>query len=140
MPKNISSITIFASPEKVWQALTQPEMVKRWQFGSDLKTTWDIDSPIEFATEWNGKVFRQWGTVLEFEPEKQLSYELFAPRPDLEDKPENYFVMKYVLTESDGKTKLEITQEDNRPGAVQEAPQQDENPVLKALKDLVEGN
>jgi hypothetical protein len=31
-------------------------------------------------------------------------------------------------------TKLEIMQEDNRPNAVQEQPQGDENPVLQALK------
>lgn len=48
------------------------------------------------------------------------------------------FVMKYVLIETDGKTKLEIIQEDNRPGAVQEEAQGEENPLLQALKALAE--
>jgi hypothetical protein len=65
---------------------------------------------------------------------------LFAPRPGLEDKPENYFIMSYVLTEESGQTKLEIIQEDNRPNATQEAPQGEENPVLKLLKQLAESN
>jgi hypothetical protein len=63
---------------------------------------------------------------------------LFAPRPGLEDKPENYFIMKYILTEEDGQTKLEIIQEDNRPNAVQEEPQGEKNPVLQSLKKIAE--
>ena len=63
---------------------------------------------------------------------------MFAPRPNLDDKPENYFIMSYVLTEESGHTKLEIIQEDNRPNAVQEEPQGEENPVLKSLKEIAE--
>jgi uncharacterized protein YndB with AHSA1/START domain len=138
MAKNISTITINASKQRVWDILTKPEFVKRWQYGSDLQTNWAVGSRIEFITEWQGKTFRQWGTVLEFKPTDRLIYNLFAPRPDLDDKPENYFIMNYVLTGVDNKTKLEITQEDNRPNAVQEQPQGDENPVLQALKNLAE--
>lgn len=38
--------------------------------------------------------------------------------------------MNYVLTAEAYKTKLEIIQEDNRPNAVQEQPQGEENPIL----------
>ena len=109
MATNVSTIIIDATRQRVWDNLTKAELVKLWQYGSDLQTDWTVGSHIEFVTEWEGKVFRQWGTVLEFNPPDRLSYSLFAPRPDLSDKPENYFVMKYVLTEKDGKTKLEIT-------------------------------
>jgi hypothetical protein len=88
----------------------------------------------------NFKVFEQWGKILEIQPAKLLKYSLFAPRPELEDKPENYFIMSYILTTENGKTMLEIVQEDNRPNAVQEEPQGEENPVLKSLKDLAEKN
>jgi len=63
---------------------------------------------------------------------------LFAPRPGLEDIPENYFVMSYILTTEHGQTTLEIIQEDNRPNAVQEAPQGEENPILQSLKKIAE--
>ena len=46
--------------------------------------------------------------------------------------------MYYILTDDNGQTKLAIIQEDNRPNAVQEEPQGEENPVLKSLKDLTE--
>ncbi len=138
MAKNLSIIHFNAPIEKVWAALTEPQIVKKWQYGSDLITDWTVGSAIRFRAEWEGKVFEQWGTVLEIVPNKVIKYSLFAPRPDLEDKPENYFVMTYILTTENSEIKLEIIQEDNRAGAKQAEPQGEENPVLKNLKSIVE--
>ena len=138
MALNISIIKINAPIQKVWKTVTEPEMVKLWQFGSDLITTLKVGSEIRFVTKWGEKIFEQWGEILEVRENELLKYSLFAPRPDLEDKPENYFVMSYVLTEENGNTKLEIIQEDNRLNAVQEEQQGEENPILKSLKDLAE--
>jgi uncharacterized protein YndB with AHSA1/START domain len=140
MATNISSIKINVTPEKLWATLTKAEFVKLWQYGSDLQTNWQPGSKIRFVTAWEGKIFEQWGTVLEFTPFKKLRYSLFAPRPGLEDKPENYFEMIYALTEGNGQTTLEITQVDNRPNAVQEEEQGEENPILQMLKQVAETN
>jgi uncharacterized protein YndB with AHSA1/START domain len=138
MAKNVSTIKINASIQRVWDTITKAELVKLWQYGSDLFTTWKIGSDIRFRTQWDDKVFEQWGKVLEIRPNEMVKYSLFAPRPHLEDKPENYFIMSYILTRVDGQTKLQIIQEDNRPNAVQEEPQGEENPVLRSLKELAE--
>jgi uncharacterized protein YndB with AHSA1/START domain len=138
MPTNISRIKLKASVDSVWEALTDPQKVKLWQFGSDLVTTWEIGSEIKFITEWKGAIFKQWGKVLEFRSNELIRYSLFAPRPDLEDTPENYFIMNYVLTPEEEHTNLEIIREDNRPNAIQEAPQGEENPILQSLKTIVE--
>lgn len=140
MPTNISKLTLNASAEKVWDALTNPEKVKAWQYGSELKTDWKVGNEIRFKSEWEGQIFEQWGTVMEFNPFRNLKYNLFAPRPDLEDKPENYFEMEYILTEKDIGTELQIIQKDNRKGAKQEEEQGEENPVLKNLKSLIESD
>jgi uncharacterized protein YndB with AHSA1/START domain len=99
MATNISTIHINSPIQKVWNALTQPELVKKWQYGSNLITDWKVGSDIRFR---------------------------------------NYFVMIYRLNEKEGYTNLEIIQEDNRPGAKQEAPQGEENPVLIAQRTLSE--
>lgn len=140
MATNISKITINAPTQRVWDALTKPEIVKIWQYGSDLITNWEVDSDIRFRSEWEGKVFEQWGKVLEVRPNELVKYSLFAPRPDLEDKRENYFIMSYTFPADHGQTKLEIIQEDNRPIAVQEEPQGEENPLLQSLKKVAETN
>jgi uncharacterized protein YndB with AHSA1/START domain len=138
MAVNISTLTINAPIEKVWAVVTQPDYVKQWQYGSELITDWNPDAPIRFRTAWEDKIFEQWGHVVEFDAPIRLSYKLFAPRPGLEDKPENYFLMTYVLTPLAEQTKLEIVQTDERTGAKQEEPQGEENPVLKMLKEVAE--
>jgi uncharacterized protein YndB with AHSA1/START domain len=134
-----STVQIRAPASKVWLALTVPELVKQWQYGSDLLTTWEPGSPIVFRNEWNGQVFEQKGTVLEFMPESRLKYSLFFPRPGLEDTPENHFFMIYELTESSGVTGLLVRQEDPRPSAADAAADTEEGPdVFSSLKELVE--
>ena len=134
-----SIINIVAPTRKVWLALTVPELVKQWQYGSDLLTTWEVGTPIVFRNEWNGQVFEQKGTVVEFSPESRLKYSLFFPRADLEDIPENHFFMTYELTESEGRTSLLVRQEDPRPSQPDESTAADEGPnVLSSLKELVE--
>ncbi len=140
MAINISTIFIQAPVQKVWDALTKPELVKQWQYGSDLIIDWKVGNDIRFRTEREDKIFEQWGKVLEVRPNELLKYSLFAPRPDLDDKPENYFIMSYVLTCQTGQTKLQIIQEDNKPNAVQEEPQGGENPILQSLKKVAENN
>ena len=138
MATNTSSIKISASIQRVWNVITKPEFVKLWQYGSELLTDWKVGSEIRFKTEWEGKTLEQWGKVLDVQQNKLVKYTLFAPRPGLEDKPENYFEMSYVLTPENGQTKLEIIQNDNRPEAVQEEPQGEENPILQGLKRIAE--
>ena len=134
-----SIVKIRAPADKVWLALTVPDLVKQWQYGSDLLTTWKPGSPIVFRNEWNGQVFEQKGTVLEFSPQSRVKYSLFFPRPGLEDIPENHFFMTYELTESNGLTSLLFRQEDPRPAPDEASSGGDDGPdVLSTLKELVE--
>jgi uncharacterized protein YndB with AHSA1/START domain len=139
MATNVSTVTIKAPAQRIWEALTKPELVKQWQYGADLLTDWQVGNPIVFRNEWEGNVFEQKGTVLEVVPEKLVKYTLFFPHPGMEDKPENYFTMAYALEETDGTTVLTVTQQDSRPQ--QPAAQTDENEhsVLDDLKKLIEG-
>jgi uncharacterized protein YndB with AHSA1/START domain len=134
-----STVKILASAKKVWLALTSPDLVKQWQYGSDLVTTWEVGTSIVFRNQWDGRVFEQKGTVLEFSPASRLKYSLFFPRPDLQDMPEHYLFMTYELAESDGTTSLLVRQEDPRPSPPNESSGGDDGPdVLSALKELIE--
>ena len=135
-----SRININAPKAKVWAALTRPDLVKQWQYGADLITTWVIGSRIVFRAEWQGQVFEQWGTVLDFHPMAQLRYSLFAPRPDLKDLPENCFEMIYAIQEQNGVTAVTITQNDPRPvvGEPSAEASDAESSVLQALKSVAE--
>jgi uncharacterized protein YndB with AHSA1/START domain len=134
-----SIVQIRAPASKVWQALTLPALVKQWQYGSDLVTTWEPGASIVFRNEWNGQVFEQKGTVVEFTPLTRLKYSLYFPRPDLPDRPENRFLMTYELSESGEGTSVLFRQEDPRPSEPEVAGGGDDGPdVLATLKELVE--
>src|SRR3954464_1908195 len=139
MKTSESTVKILAPATKVWLALTSPGLVKQWQDGSDLQTTWEVGTSIVFRNEWDGRVFEQKGTVLEFSPESRLKYSLFVPRPDLQEIPEHYFFMTYELAERDGTTSLLVRQDDPRPAPPTESSAGDDGPVvLSGLKGLVE--
>jgi uncharacterized protein YndB with AHSA1/START domain len=134
-----SVVSIHAPASKVWLALTVPDLVKQWQYGSDLLTTWEPGTPIVFRNEWDGQTLEQRGTVIEFTPESRLKYSLFFPAPDLQDIPEHHFFMTYELSESGGATSVLIRQEDPRPSPPDESSGGEEGPdVLSQLKELVE--
>jgi uncharacterized protein YndB with AHSA1/START domain len=139
MKTSESIVEIRAPASKVWRALTEPELVKQWQYGSDLVTTWQPGTPIVFRNEWNGQVFEQRGTVLEYAPASRVRYSLFFPRPDLPDTPENWFFMTYELIEVGGTTTVLFRQEDPRPApAGGDAGGEDGPGVLSGLKALLE--
>jgi len=137
MRVSTSAITIEAPREIVWSALTRPEYVRRWQYNSDLTTDWIVGQAIRFSAEWQGQTFAQWGTVLEFEFPNRLRYSLFAPRPGLEDRPENYFTMTYQLTDVVDGTMVTFVHEDPRELDGIENNVDQEDPVLMALRDVV---
>jgi uncharacterized protein YndB with AHSA1/START domain len=137
MRVSTSTVTVAAPREVVWAALTEPAYVKQWQYGSDLDTDWAVGSPIRFTASWDGQTFRQWGSVLSVDPPRELRYSLFAPRPGLNDKPENRFTMTYRLSEGPDGTVVTFVQEDPRSTAA-DATGDDENPVLVALKSVAE--
>jgi uncharacterized protein YndB with AHSA1/START domain len=137
MATNTSSIIINASTQKVFDALTNPELVKLWQFGRVVTTDWKTGSEIKFKTEGGGKVLEQWGTVLEIRTNELIKYNLFTPTPNLEDKTENYCITSYVLTKDEEQTRLELVQEDNRPNAFAPGTLA---PILVSLKKIAETN
>jgi uncharacterized protein YndB with AHSA1/START domain len=133
-----SAVTIDAPRDVVWAVVTLPEYVRLWQYDSELTTDWSVGHEIRFSAEWQGQRFEQWGTVLEFDEPTRLRYSLFAPRPGLEDLPENYFTMTYELTDVDEGTSVTFIQEDPRePDGVEEDMDED-NPVLMSLRDVAE--
>ncbi len=48
------SISINAPITVVWEALTTPEVIKRWFFGVDTETDWKPGGPIVHRGEYQG--------------------------------------------------------------------------------------
>ena len=102
--------TINAPIEKVWDALTNPEIVKQYFFGTELITNWKVGEDIVFQGEWEGQKYQDKGELLEYEHNKRLAYSYLSNWSGKEDKPENYLWVCYEVKTDGINTELTIYQ------------------------------
>jgi uncharacterized protein YndB with AHSA1/START domain len=55
---------IEAPPKRVWTALTDPDEIEKYMFGSHVVTDWKPGSPIVWKGEYEGKKYEDKGKVL----------------------------------------------------------------------------
>ncbi len=91
------SILINANTQKVWEALTQPEIIKQYLFGTETITDWKVGSTIIFQGEYEGQVYKDQGIIIENTPLSKLSYSYWSGFSGLENKLENYSTIIYTL-------------------------------------------
>ncbi len=77
---------IDAPPEKVWQALTDPELIKKYMFGSEVTTDWKPGSPITWKGEFEGRAYEDKGEIIAVEPRRRLEVTHFSPLTGAEDR------------------------------------------------------
>ena len=89
-PKSVNrTITINAPPSDVWQALTDPGLLREWRSpdkASTVTAEWRTGGPIVFEGTWDRRKYLDRGTILAFDPHKTLSYNIWSklsrpPRP-----------------------------------------------------------
>ena len=129
---------IIAPVDKIWDALTKPELIKQYFFGTQTTTTWEKGSPISFDGKWEGKSYHDKGTVLDFQKNKLIKYSYWSSMSGIEDKPENYVIVTYELSENNGRTLLTITQENIPDEKMKAHSEENWNKVLADLKNLLE--
>src|SRR6187401_2353863 len=104
---------IEAPPSRVWQALTDPEQIEKYMFGSRVVTDWRPGSAIVWKGEYEGKPYEDKGEILEVEPERRLRMTHFSPMSGDEDVPENYHTLTYELEGRNGSTRISLSQDGN---------------------------
>jgi uncharacterized protein YndB with AHSA1/START domain len=139
MPFSASvSQDIRASIEAVWDAITKPEIVKQYFFGTNLVTDWKLGSPLFFRGDWQGKSYEDRGIVLSFEPMRSLSYNYWSSFSGLEDKPETRQIIRFDLVPVDDGVRLTIYQSNVDTQERADHSATNWRSVLEALKQLVE--
>jgi uncharacterized protein YndB with AHSA1/START domain len=105
------TVNINAPLSKVWETLTNPELMKKWMFETEINivTDWQVGSPIAIHGDLHGMNFENTGTVLQFAREKILRYTHLSSLSRLPDKPENYSVLEFRLTPIENQTALTVT-------------------------------
>jgi uncharacterized protein YndB with AHSA1/START domain len=133
-----ANVKIHASREKVWQAITTPEIIKQWFFGVDTVTDWQEGSPMVHKGEWQGKPYEDKGNILKIEPPKLLVHSHWSALSGLPDSPENYQNVTWALAEHDGETELTITEVNIPSEEAKTLSDKSWKMVLNSLKELLE--
>jgi uncharacterized protein YndB with AHSA1/START domain len=131
------SIEIKAPISKVWKALTEPEQIKKYLFGTDTKCDWKVGSPITFSGVWEGKPYEDKGTILAFEPEKLLKYNYWSNWQG-EDSLDKRQVISYKLNAENGKTVFTLVQENCPTEEAKDHSANNWKSVLNSMKEMLE--
>lgn len=134
-------VQINAPKEKVWQALTDPEMTKEYFFHCEVTSDWHKGSSITF----HGKMFwiipiEMTGTILDIDPGNMLKYTLKNGHKK-EDAPDNFSTVTDTLVYANGITTLSITDDVGSAEGYEDRVAKSEkgwDKVLSGLKKLVE--
>lgn len=140
-----NSIAINATPDRVWDALINPEQTKKYMFGCETVSDWKPGSALLWKGNYEGKemVFVK-GNILSIETGRFLSYSTIDPNSGIADIPENYLTVTYALTSQNGQTVLTVTQGDYATVGDGEKRYQETidgggwDPILNEIKKLAE--
>ncbi|HKC36678.1 MAG TPA: SRPBCC domain-containing protein [Chitinophagaceae bacterium] len=130
--------TINATSDKVWNALIDPEIIKKYMFGTTVISDWKEGSKIVWKGEWEGRSYEDKGKILRLEPNKELQYSHFSPLSGLDDKPENYHIVTIGLAENDKQTIITLAQDNNADEKTKDHSEKNWEMMLASLKKLLE--
>ena len=129
---------IYVSADKVCMALTEPDLIKRYMFGTTVTSDWKEGSRITWEGEWQGKHYRDKGKILELIPYRRLQYSHFSPLSGSDDVPENYHIVTIDLTRKDDHTVVSLKQDNNHTEEARQHSEKNWKMMLGSLKKLLE--
>lgn len=131
-------ITTNAPIAKVWDALVNPEMIKRYMFGTNAVSDWKEGSPIVWKGEWEGKPYEDKGMILQLKPERVLQYSHFSPLSGQADVPTNYHTVTIELSSEEKGTLLLLSQDNNSTEEDREHSEKMWGMMLTGIKKVLE--
>ena len=137
-----ATVDINKGKAEVWEALTNPEIIREYLFGTETITDWKVGSEIIFQGVYGDNQefsYRDKGIITENLPLKQLSYTYWSGFSGLEDKPGNYSLVTYTLEgDDDQSTRFRWTQKGFANEAGYRHSAEGMTDFLKKIKEIIE--
>lgn len=134
-----ASVLVRAPPDRVWDSLTNPAMIKEYMFGAIVVSDWREGGPITWKGEWQGRAYEDRGVILRVEPGRMIRYTHFSPLTGLPDIPENYHAITVRLEREGPRTRVTLTQDNNDSEESRAHSEGNWKMMLGRLKALIEG-
>lgn len=133
-----AQLDIAASPDQIWNIMTDNEKFGEVMFGSEIVTDWTVGSPILFRGMWEGKPFEDKGEILELDPPTRMCVTHFSPLGGDADVPENYHEVRYDLEPAGDGTRITVTQDNNATQDAADHSTANWQTMLESLKKVAE--
>jgi uncharacterized protein YndB with AHSA1/START domain len=133
-----ASISIRADVSRVWDALTNPAMIKQYLFGTETTSDWKKGSPITYKGVWQGKAYEDKGVILDIVPNRRIVSTYWSSMSGKPDTPDQYNTVTYELAHADGQTTLSVTQDNNPTPESADHSAANWTSVLESMKTLLE--
>jgi uncharacterized protein YndB with AHSA1/START domain len=115
--KSIYEVYIRAPQERIWEAITSPELTRLYYYGTEARSDWQAGSRIEYLYP-DGRVAAE-GTILEAEPPRRVAMTFHAVW-DEEVAADPPVRMTWEVTPAGEMCKLTVVTEDLVPGSATE--------------------
>ena len=130
--------TINADSKIVWDALTNPGIIKQYMFNTTVVSDWKEGSSIIWKGEWKGKPYEDKGMIIKLEPGRLLQYTHFSPMTGQPDISENYHTVTIELENKNGQTQLSLSQDKNNSEEEQQHSEENWKMMLEQMKKVIE--
>lgn len=134
IPAHIYEIYIQSTPERIWQALTDPEMTEQYYYGSRIDSDFRPDSPYVYRHA-DGSAMLD-GTILESEPPRRLVMTFRPLFAGGEAAPLSQ--VTWQIEESDGQSKVTLIHEGLGDADLGQGIRDGWTRIISAMKTLLE--
>ncbi|MDL2334929.1 MAG: SRPBCC domain-containing protein [Chloroflexota bacterium] len=98
------TVDIHATPERVWQAITDPTLTREYFYGTDILSDWKVGS--RWTSESDGNVSLE-GKILEIDPPRRL-VQTFNVRDDDPAASDEESTVSWELTREADMTRVHL--------------------------------
>ena len=135
-----AAIEIAAPPARVWDALTDPDQIRRFMFETTVESDWKPGSPIVWKGVFEGREYEDRGEIIAVEAPAIARDDALqsAERPG--GPAGNYHKLTYVLQWRGASTLIRLSQDNNASEAEAEHSRGMWESLLGGLKNVVEGH
>jgi uncharacterized protein YndB with AHSA1/START domain/DNA-binding transcriptional ArsR family regulator len=135
-PKHVYEVYIRTTPEKLWQAITDPDFTRRYFYGTAVESSWQPGAPVVHRGEDGSLVLE--GKVLEVDQPRRL-VTTFVAVHDPEQAKERPSRVTWEILPLGEVCKLTLTHDDfDGETATYKSVGPGWNPILSGLKTLLE--